>query len=47
MAALDQEGDDAGQLFVDVVAVERALEVLLAAAPAGADPGADPGADQE
>src|ERR1051325_2841712 len=41
VAAFDQKGDDAGQLLEDVVAVDRALEVLLAAAPAGADPAAD------
>ncbi len=41
MPAFNEEGDDAGQFLEDVIAIDRALEVLLAAAPAGADPGAD------
>ncbi len=45
MAPLDQESDHAGQLLEDVVLVDRALQILLAAAPAGADPAADHAAD--
>jgi hypothetical protein len=41
MAAFDEEGNDAGQLLEDVVPIDRALQILLAAAPAGADPAAD------
>ncbi len=41
ISSLDQERDDAGQFFVDVVFIYRALQVLLAAASTSPDPCAD------
>ena len=41
MAPLNQESDDPGKLFEDIVAIHRTLQVLLAAAPTGSNPAAN------
>lgn len=45
MATLDKKGDDASQLAKNVVAIHRALEVLLAAAAPGTYSTSDHAAD--